>query len=68
MLVTLTCFSLLKGLFPMPQELRKENVKAIKRQRKAVEGEWTDSTGYDLIQVPKVQANPFFEVQCWVNS
>lgn len=36
------------------QELRKKNQAAIKRQRKTVEGEWTDKAGYDLIKVPEV--------------
>ena len=37
-----------------PQGLRKKNETAIKKQRKKVEGEWTDNAGYDLILVPEV--------------
>lgn len=41
--------------FASMQELRKKNTAAIKRQRKTVEGKWTDKAGYDLITVPKVR-------------
>lgn len=51
------------------QELRKKNTLAIKRQRKNVEGKWTDKAGYDLIEVPKVssasQILPVCKAQNW---
>lgn len=46
------------------QGLRKENEVAIKRQRKKVEGQWTDNAGYDLIVVPQAR-DPSKSISQW---
>jgi hypothetical protein len=45
-----------------PQELRKQNVAAIKEARRAHKDACSDADGYDLIAVPEVRERPSLHV------